>query len=535
MTEQLNYSTCAVGKNHFFNSAAEPNATAPPPSHGWASQFLYDGLGRGMLPDPGGEFDDYDAWFAAQTGGQDPLATGGSELDWNSWQGAAYEYAEALHPTAWVGARARAFLANASARPGQPFFLKVSFHRPHSPYDPPQRLLDSVRAEDLPPVVVGGNWGDEIFAGPSAECGPDHVDAWCGRMPEPNFTLARRAYRANIRFVDEQVGLILADLGGLGLANSTWVLFTSDHGDGQGDHNLWRKCYPYELSAHVPGIISWPAGVAAALPRGSATPLLAELRDIFPTVLDIAGRRDLARALNGSSWACLVTDDPSGASCGSGAAAPGAPGPFAWRDRLDLEHSLIYNASIYWNAVISGALKYIFWAPTAREQLFDLASDAGELNDLALDPTRAADLARMRAMLLQQWRDEGRPEGTWYSASGELLTRSDGQTYSPNYPAPPAPPRPTPPACNASSPWFGPTVGGYYKGDNLAQFSALTLDEARARCCAAAACAGLDFAADEPGNPASKGSGFLKVDAGNGWTDSAQYVGLYKPGMVPGH
>jgi hypothetical protein len=81
----------------------------------------------------------------------------------------------------------------------------------------------------------------------------------------------------------------------------------------------------------------------------------------------------------------------------------------------------------------------------------------------------------------------------------------------------------------------GPTVGGYFRGDNLAQFSALTLAEAHQRCCAAAACAGLDFAADEPGNPQSKGAGFLKVDAGNGWTNSSQYVGLYKPGMVPGH
>ena len=57
----------------------------------------------------------------------------------------------------------------------------------------------------------------------------------------------------------------------------------------QGDHNLWRKCYGYEITSHVPGIIAWPQTVKAATPRGSVTPLLAEMRDVFPTVLDIAG------------------------------------------------------------------------------------------------------------------------------------------------------------------------------------------------------------------------------------------------------
>ena len=123
----------------------------------------------------------------------------------DSWNGAPYVYEEAWHPTAWVGSVARAWLANHSAHSGgQPFFLKVSFHRPHSPYDPPERLLNATPASQLPPVYVGGNW-DAPYAGPNSWCHPVDTDAWCGAMPEPNFTVARRAYRANIKFVDEQV------------------------------------------------------------------------------------------------------------------------------------------------------------------------------------------------------------------------------------------------------------------------------------------------------------------------------------------
>jgi hypothetical protein len=63
-----------------------PNASSPPPSHGWSEQHLYDGLGDGMDPGKadGGEFDDYDEYFANATGGKDPLATGKPHMDWNS-------------------------------------------------------------------------------------------------------------------------------------------------------------------------------------------------------------------------------------------------------------------------------------------------------------------------------------------------------------------------------------------------------------------------------------------------------------------
>ena len=58
------YSTVAIGKNHYFNSAVMPNASSPPPTHGWMSQSLYDGLGTGMDPGKpdGNEYDTYDAW-----------------------------------------------------------------------------------------------------------------------------------------------------------------------------------------------------------------------------------------------------------------------------------------------------------------------------------------------------------------------------------------------------------------------------------------------------------------------------------------
>ena len=108
----------------------------------------------------------YDAWFQRRCPGCDPLATGEAEgMDWNSWRGAPYVYNESWHPTAWVGATAAAWLSNFSAQPTPraPFLLKVSFHRPHSPYDPPQRVLNTTLQRTLPPIVVAADGWDHRY------------------------------------------------------------------------------------------------------------------------------------------------------------------------------------------------------------------------------------------------------------------------------------------------------------------------------------------------------------------------------------
>lgn len=434
------YATAVFGKNHFWNP--DINGSTPmtlPPSHGWQTQQLYDGLGNG-LPNTSGtqEFDNYDSFFDVVCPGCDPLATGNGTMDWNSWLGAPYVYPEDWHPTAWVGRGAaawlRSFSASGNASAGVPFFLKVSFHRPHSPYDPPARLLNATPASELPPVRVGGNW-DSIYAGPPL-CGPSDQDAWCGAMPAAEFEHSRRAYRASVKFVDEHVGTVLAALNATGLADNTYILFISDHADGQGDHNLWRKGYPFELSTHVPGAFVWPPGVAAKVPRGSSTPLLGELRDVFATVLDVTGVATPAGAvLNGTSWACLALRDPSGAGCGAGGGA--------WRTSLDIEHSTLFNYSIHWNGLVgeddaSGPAtrwKYVFWALDGSESLFNLTEDPYEMTNLAADPAHAPVLARWRARLAAQYLAEGRGPA-WVSPAGELQRRPQGTTYSPNFPGP---------------------------------------------------------------------------------------------------
>ena len=61
-------------------------------------------------------------------------------IDWNAHGAGIYKLPEKLHPTAWTGQTACELIRNYNC--DKPLFLKVSFARPHSPYDPPKRYLD---------------------------------------------------------------------------------------------------------------------------------------------------------------------------------------------------------------------------------------------------------------------------------------------------------------------------------------------------------------------------------------------------------
>ena len=94
----------------------------------------------------------------------------------------------------------------------------MSFHRPHSPYDPPQRVLDTVNGSRIRhPHYSVDDW-DTKFA-TASECGPSHADAWCGRMEAKDLETTRRSYYASVQFVDEWVGSVVqVCMHGLGAA-----------------------------------------------------------------------------------------------------------------------------------------------------------------------------------------------------------------------------------------------------------------------------------------------------------------------------
>jgi len=238
-------------------------------------------------------------------------------------------------------------------------------------------------------------------------------------MPSEENSITRRAYHASIMFVDEWIGQVLSAVQQKGIYNNTFVLFTSDHGDMQGDHNLWRKGFAYEGAAHIPMVIRWPLtwSTHVKVERGSVNTLVTEMRDLFPTFLDIANQ-SVRHSVDGKPLTCLLSD-PSGVSCG-------------WREFIDMEQDLIYNKTIHWNALTDGEMKYVFNAFDTTEQLFNITADPAELKQLSSLPEYQTELLKWRQRLVDQFVREQR--GPKWVVDGKLQSRVNSTLYSPNYP-----------------------------------------------------------------------------------------------------
>jgi arylsulfatase len=382
------YYLFGIGKMHWYPQKL------PRGYHG----LLVDESGRVETP---GFVSDYRLWFKEQAPDLNPDATG---IGWNDYRAKAYALPERLHPTVWTGDRAVEFIEKYDR--AEPFMLKVSFARPHSPYDPPQRFLDMYRAEDMPAPVIG-DWAARY----APHNDPPNPSQWHGDLGVRQAQESRRAYYGSVTFIDEQIGRILAALKRRGLYDNTLIIFFADHGDMLGDHHLWRKTYAYESSANIPMILRWPRSMGLDARRGKKLPQPTELRDVLPTFLD-AAEAPIPGHLDGKSLLNLVRGNTKD-----------------WRPWIDLEHSMCYDQD-HWTALTDGRFKYIYFAYDGREQLFDMAEDPGELHNLAEVPAQGT--------LLEQWRrrlvDHLAERGEEFVSNGKLAIRKKRLLYSPNYP-----------------------------------------------------------------------------------------------------
>jgi arylsulfatase len=343
---------------------------------------------------------DYYGWFYSQAPAGDISATG---LDWNGFEARPYVPPEHLHPTRWTGETAMNFLKDYNHP--EPFFLKVSFVRPHSPYDPIPRFWKMYENADLPAAKVGG-WAGRYRqpAGPAASL-------WQGDLGAAQVRSSRQGYYGSVSQVDEQVGLMLDLLEKRRMLEQTLVIFTADHGDMTGDHHLWRKSYPYEASARIPMLVRWPEGLVSGA-RGQVRAEAVELRDVLATMLDAAGV-PARREIDGGSLLGLVRGKTDG-----------------WRQWLDLEHDICYEPSNHWNALTDGHWKYIFHAMDGEQQLFNLDQDPQELRDLAGESASAPQVRLWRQRMIAQFAERGAP----FLANGDLALRPTSLRYSPNFP-----------------------------------------------------------------------------------------------------
>jgi arylsulfatase A-like enzyme len=360
---QAGYRTHLVGKAHFH-----PQRTLM----GFQSSELDE---SGRMPDS-----DHRRWFEAHAPvGVTPDDHG---VDWNSWQARPWHTEERLHPTCWTMTRGLDFLRTRDRT--QPFFLNLSFARPHSPYVPPPYYFDLYRHEESVPPYVGA-WAT-MHDDPLTARDPN---AWRGRLTPAQIHRARTGYCGEISFIDAQLGRLLNWLrrDDPEALDNTWMLFTSDHGDMQGDHHLWRKTYAYEGSSRIPFIVVPPRHLRGQR-RATATEVV-ELRDVMPTLLAAAGV-SIPGTVDGCNLAPLLEHAARD-----------------WRAYIHGEHCTCYSTEQEMQYVTDGRRKLVWLPRVGLEQFFDLEQDPGECRDLAADPARRDEVAGWRAYLVAELEARG--------------------------------------------------------------------------------------------------------------------------------
>ena len=228
---------------------------------------------------------------------------------------------------------------------GQPFFLHLAHYAVHTPLQAKDSLVAKYEAKAKPE-------------------GTEQTNA---------------TYAAMVESVDHAVGDVLAALDSLGIAENTLILFTSDNGGLEGygggrtatDNAPLRsgKGYPYEGGIRVPFIAYWPGQIEAG--TTSDEPVIGI--DVFPTLAEIAGQPlPDGRPIDGVSLAPVLLEGES-----------------LEREALFwyFPHYRYTDVGPY--AIVRSGdwklIRYFDGEPygTGEAELFNLAEDMGEENDLA--------------------------------------------------------------------------------------------------------------------------------------------------------
>ena len=377
------YHTQCIGKMHVY---PERNLC------GFHNIMLHDGYlhfarnKEGKASTQIEQCDDYLKWFREKKGHNVDLIDIG--LDCNSWVSRPWGYEENLHPTNWVVNESIDFLRRRD--PSKPFFLNMSFVRPHSPLDPPKFYFDMYKDEDLPEPLMGdwANKEDEENRGKDINCVK-------GIINKKALKRAKAAYYGSITHIDHQIGRFLIALSEYGELNNTIFLFVSDHGDMMGDHNWFRKGIPYEGSARVPFFIYDPGNLLKGK-KGKVFDEVLELRDIMPTLLDFA-HISIPDSVEGLSLKDLIEERDS-----------------PWREYIHGEHSFGEDSNHY---IVTKKDKFLWFSQRGEEQYFDLEKDPKELTNLINLEEYKDRIDYLRKILIREL--EGREEG--YTDGNKLL------------------------------------------------------------------------------------------------------------------
>ncbi|WJH34444.1 sulfatase-like hydrolase/transferase [Paenibacillus sp. CC-CFT747] len=245
------------------------------------------------------------------------------------------------------------FLMNEVPHKSRPWVLWLNYLPPHFPLIAPEPYSRLYPEDNV----------DMPFDSPAAEGHPvvQQMREYYNMtgLDESTIRRARSAYYGLCTLIDDQVGRVMAALEGSGQADNTLIVYTSDHGDQLGDHELWWKGSMYETSIGVPLLMSGPA-----IKPGIVDDTPVSLVDLSATIMDIFGIEAPAGWRGTSLLKLMEQPDP---------------------ERAVFSEYHAHGASTGLFMIRRGPLKLVHYEGFEPE-LFHLEEDPQELRSLAGEP-----------------------------------------------------------------------------------------------------------------------------------------------------
>jgi arylsulfatase A-like enzyme len=265
----------------------------------------------------------------------------------------------------------------------EPFFLWIHYIDNHTPYHAPGEYARMYYPDGKDPRAgESGSLQEAWKFFPKHHQDSPAFRKWLGGVKDAQYIVSN--VKGSVTWVDKHAGELIARLKKNRQWERTLFVFTSDHGESLGEHNLWfLHGGLFEPTVRVPLIIKTPGG-----PQGKQSDAVVSLVDVMPTILvrlglPIPGQargRDLFKTFEGKSL--------------SGGAA------------------LLEHAGNYILGVVTPRYKYIYHRRTkdiypsypmkkGKEELYDLVEDPGEKHNLI---AKKPELAKEMGLLLKKLR-----------------------------------------------------------------------------------------------------------------------------------
>ena len=264
----------------------------------------------------------------------------------------------------------------------KPFFVHVNFTAPHDPLMVHPKFAEMYDSRKMP---LPKNFAEKHpFDHGNYDGRDEQLFAWPRTPEETRGELA--AYYAVISHMDAQIGRVLQALETSGELENTIIVFTSDHGLGVGSHGLRGKQSMYEHTIGVPLLMRGPG-----IPEDKRLPTQCYLRDLFPTLCDLAGLDGPGKKIDGLSLQ-----------------------PALRGDKEQIHPFVVGYFRTFQRMIRDANWKYVEYPQVGRQQLFHISDDPDELNDLSHDAAHNATKATLAASLHH-----------WMQANGDPLAEQD--------------------------------------------------------------------------------------------------------------